>query len=199
MSVHMATAKKLDTGQAATYLLMFFVPLMLYYLTSALMNLLPVNRHALSKLLWSPPRPGLRGRSCSPRGPCKRNPRNWHLQTINRNSIVRSRRAIKQERLTWKWRAYLFPFLWKAYQVGCCVEWGLRSVIKWLHFLCLPHLAWTAHRTVALQANQPRRATARARFDLDSFAVGVNNHASCCMGNDKHDSRTSFLPVLPSE
>jgi hypothetical protein len=183
MSVHMATAKKLDTGQAATYLLVFLVPLMLYYLTSALMNLSPVDRRALSKLLWSPPRPGLRGRSCSPRGPHKRGPRNRHLRTINRNSIVRSRRAIKQERLMWKWR---FPFLWKAYQVGCCVEWGLRSVIKWLHFLCHPLSAWTAHRTVALQANQPRRATAQACFDSDSFAIGVDNHASRCMGNDKH-------------
>jgi hypothetical protein len=51
MSVHMATAKKMDTGHAATYLLVFLVPLMLYYLTSALMNLSPVNRRALSKLL----------------------------------------------------------------------------------------------------------------------------------------------------
>jgi hypothetical protein len=193
MSVHMATAKKLDTGQAATYLLVFLVPLMLYYLTSTLMNLSPINRHALSKLLWSPPRPGLQGRSCLPRGPRKRGPRNRHLQTIDRNSIVRSRWAIKQERLTWKWRAYLFPFLWKAYQVGCCVEWGLRSVIKWLHFLRHPLLAWMAHRTIALQANQPRRATARARFDSDSFAVGVDNHASRCMGNNKHQFKNLVL------
>jgi hypothetical protein len=79
----------------------------------------------------------------------------------------------------------LFPFLWKAYQVGCCVEWGLCSVIKWLHFLRQPLSAWTTHRTVALQANRPRRATAQARFDSDSFAVGLNNHAFCCMGNNK--------------
>ncbi len=84
-----------------------------------------------------------------------------------------------------KWRAYLFPFLWKAYQDGCCVEWCLCSVVKWLHVLRHPLLAWTARRTVALQANRPLRALARAHFDSDSFPVGVDNHASRCMGNNK--------------
>jgi hypothetical protein len=161
MSAHMATADNMDTGQAATYLLVFLLPLLLHYLISSLLHLSPVNRLALRKLLWSPPHPGLRGRSYSPRGPRKRGPRNRPMQTFDRNVIVRSRQINQQERGTKsKWRAYLFPFLWKAYPVGCCVEWCLRSIVKWLHVLRHPLLAWTARRTVALQANRPLRASA---------------------------------------
>jgi hypothetical protein len=62
MSVHMATADHMDTGQAATYLLVFLLPLLLHYLASTLLHLSPNDRRSLAKLLWSPPRPGLQGK-----------------------------------------------------------------------------------------------------------------------------------------
>jgi hypothetical protein len=161
MPAHMATADNMDTGQAATYLLVFLLPLLLQYLVSSLLHLSPVDQLALRKLLWSPPHPGLRGRSYSPWGPHKRGPCNQPMRTFDRNSIVRSRQINQQEQGTKsKRRAYRFPFLWKAYQVGCCVKWCLCSIVKWLHVLCHPLLAWTARCTVALQANCPLRASA---------------------------------------
>jgi hypothetical protein len=56
-----------------------------------------------------------------------------------------------------------------------------RSAIKWLNALRQPCRAVR----VALQANDPSACSNNIRFDNDSFAVGVNNHASHCMGNDK--------------
>ncbi len=82
------------------------------------------------------------------------NSRNWHLST------------------------YLFAAFWKAYQVGCCVEWLFRAIIK--------QLCWPGSICLALQAGCHPSATAtRPQFDSDSFAVGVDNHASCCMGNNR--------------
>ncbi len=127
----MAAADHMDTGQAATYLLVFLVPLLLHYLASTLLHLLPVDRRSLTKLLWSLPRPGLRGRSRLPPGPRKRGPRNRHLKTVDRKGIVRSRFDNKVQGMhMWWWRTYLFSSLWGAYRVGCCIKANLRFVVK---------------------------------------------------------------------
>jgi hypothetical protein len=76
-------------------------------------------------------------------------------------------------------------FLLKAYQVGCCVEVVLCTVVTWLHALPHPRQLIFLGRPLALQANHPCHATAQVQFDTDSFAVGVDNHASQCMGNNK--------------
>ncbi len=89
------------------------------------------------------------------------------------------------EQNKWHWGTHLSPFLWKAYQVGCCVEVVLRTVMTWLHALRHPGQLIFLGRSLALQANRPCHALAGARFNTDSFAVGVDNHASRCMGNDK--------------
>jgi hypothetical protein len=82
-----------------------------------------------------------------------------------------------------RWRTHLFPIFWRAFQVGCCVKVVLRSIVKWLRVLCHP-VSWWTTRHLALQAHRPRRVQC-TRFDSDSFAVGVDNQASHCMGNDK--------------
>ena len=81
-----------------------------------------------------------------------------------------------------RWHTYLFAALWLTFQVGCCVEAMLRTAIKWVHAL-----RWPAPHKIrlALQANRHPALANNVRFDSDSFAVGINNHASRCMGNDK--------------
>jgi len=57
-----------------------------------------------------------------------------------------------------------------------------RTAIKWVHALCWP----APHKIrLALQANHHPALANDVRFDSDSFAVGVDNHASRCMGNNK--------------
>jgi hypothetical protein len=81
-----------------------------------------------------------------------------------------------------RWHTYLFATLWLTFQVGCCVEAMLRTAIKWVNAL-----RWLAPHKIrlALQANRHPALATNVCFDSDSFAVGVDNHASRCMGNDK--------------
>jgi hypothetical protein len=81
-----------------------------------------------------------------------------------------------------RWHTYLFAALWLTFQVGCCVEAMLRTAIKWVHALRWPE---PLKIRLALQANRHPALANGVRFDSDSFAVGVDNHASRCMGNDK--------------
>jgi hypothetical protein len=50
----MAIADKVNLTNTPTYLFFFATPLILFYLTSILTSLLPVNRCALAKLLITP-------------------------------------------------------------------------------------------------------------------------------------------------
>jgi hypothetical protein len=54
MLVHMAIADKVDTINLPTYLFLFITPLLLFYLTSTITRLSPVNRRILAKLLITP-------------------------------------------------------------------------------------------------------------------------------------------------
>jgi hypothetical protein len=85
----------------------------------------------------------------------------------------------------WRWHTYLFSSLWGAYRVGCCVEANLQFIVNWLRAIRHPGRLLFSGRHLALQANRSRRASACARFDTNSFAIGIDNHASCCMGNDR--------------
>jgi hypothetical protein len=185
LSVHMAIANDMDIGQMLTYLLMFLLPLLLHYLVSALLHLSPVDRCALGKLLWSPDRPGLRGRSRLPSCPHGRGPHNRPLQSCDRQHVMSIQRKARCEQNKWRWGTHLSPFLWKAYQVGCCIKVVLRTVVMWLHALCHLRQLIFLGCPLILQANHPCHALARAQFDTDLFAVGVDNHASRCMGNNK--------------
>jgi len=81
-----------------------------------------------------------------------------------------------------RWHTYLFAALWLTFQVGCCVEAMLRTAIKWVHALRWPD---PLKIRLALQANCHLALANDLRFDSNSFAIGVDNHASRCMGNNK--------------
>jgi hypothetical protein len=84
----------------------------------------------------------------------------------------------KENSRNWHFSTYLFADLWKAYQVGCCLEWLFRAIIK--------QLCWPGSILLALQAGRRPSATAACgQFDSNSFAVSVNNHTSHCMGNNR--------------
>ncbi len=154
LSVHKAITDDIDTGQMLTYILiMFLLPLLLHYLFSTLQHLSPVNRHALGKLLWSPACPGLWGRSCSASRPRGRGPRNRPLQSCNRQHVMSIRQKARFEQNKWHWRTHLSPFLWKAYQVGCCIKVVLHAVVMWLHALRHSGQLIFLGRPLTLQAN----------------------------------------------
>jgi hypothetical protein len=75
---------------------------------------------------------------------------------------------------------YLWPLLWKLFQAGCCVERSLRKWLKWIHQAGSP----ARHKATHL-AFQAEVSGAQVRFDMDSIPIGIDNHASQCMANNK--------------
>jgi hypothetical protein len=137
--MHMAIVTNMDTGQFPTYLFLFIIPPLIFYLVSAVIHLSPINRCLLTKLLLSMPRtPGLQGRSCSPPHSHGRGPWNRHLRSHNRQRIVSVREFVKSQDQKLSWRTYLFTALWFSFRVGCCVKAILRTAIKWMHAVCWP-------------------------------------------------------------
>ena len=89
--MHMAIAQEVDTFNLATYLLIFITPLILFYLTSSVTRLSPVDRRILAKHLLTPSPPGLRGRSQRlPPCPRGRGPRNRPLCTRDKKMLSES-------------------------------------------------------------------------------------------------------------
>ena len=165
MSAHMATAPHKDTGQFMAHLFVSILPLFIHYLVSYLLKLSPVDRYDVAKLFWSPPPPGLQKRSRPPNH-ANRGPRRRPAHTIDCTNIVSARIEAIKTRKHGRWRSYLFPVLWRAYQVGCCVEVVLQWIVKWLRILRHPVRWWTM-RHLALQADRPRCAL-QTRFDSGS-------------------------------
>ncbi len=75
-------------------------------------------------------------------------------------------------------RIYLLPAAFAAFRVGCHIESFVR------HFTGPPIRDPTclAHQSKATLQLAPRPV----RFDLDSYPIGVDNHASRCMANAPH-------------
>ena len=172
----------MNTAHLPTYLIVFIIPLILFYLASSVTRLSPVDRRTLAKLLLTPSPPGLQGRSrCLPPRPRGRGPKNQPMRTWDKKRVVSVRHYVQAKEKTIKWMAYLFSLLWTSFKVGCCVEVVFHSILKWLHTLPWPR------RTVrvALQASRHPALANDVRFDSNSFAVSIDNHASHCMGNDK--------------
>ena len=87
--MHMAIADKVDLINTPTYLFFFATPLILFYLTSTLTSLSPVDRRILAKLLITPRPPGLRGRSRRlPPRPRGLSPRNRPWRTRDKAHVV---------------------------------------------------------------------------------------------------------------
>jgi hypothetical protein len=179
--MHMAIVTDMDTGQFPTYLFLFIIPPLIFYLVSAVTHLSPINCCSLAKLLvWTPRPPGLRGRSHSPPRPRGQGPQNWHLRLHDRQRIVSVREFVKSQDQKSSWQTYLFTALWFSFRVGCCVEAALRTTINWMHAIHRPS-------TLVRLAFQAQRSLPRDDiwFDSDLFTIGVDNHASRCMGNNK--------------
>jgi hypothetical protein len=78
------------------------------------------------------------------------------------------------------WPTYLWPLLWKLFQVGCGVKHSLRKWLKWIH-----QAGSSARHKATCLAFQAEASGARVHFDMDSIPIGVDIHASQCMANDK--------------
>jgi hypothetical protein len=177
----MAIVNDMDTGQLPTYLFLVPIPPLIFYLVSAVTHLSPINRCSLAKILmWTPCPPGLRGRSHSPPCPRGQGPRNRHLRSHDTQRIVSVQEFVKSQDLKSSWWTYLFTALWFSFRVGCCVEAVLGTAIKWVHAVRWPS-------TLVRLAFQAQRSSPRndVWFNSNLFAIGVDNHASRCMGNDK--------------
>ncbi len=181
--VHMAIADKVDAINLPTYLFVFITPLLLFYLTSTITCLLPVDRRILAKLLITPRPPGLRGGGLDASrralagvapgiGHCAHKTRDMSSVFV---ALLKHKNAKSSGRLTSS------PSFGPPSGLVVVSSPAYRSAIKWLHALCRPCQAVR----VALQANGRLACSNNIRFNSDSFAVGVNNHASRCMGNDK--------------
>ncbi len=134
--VHMAIADNVDTLNLPIYLFVYITPLLLFYITSTINRLSPVDRRILAKLLITSRLPSLRGRSRRlPPRPRGRGPRNWSLRTQDKRHVVSVRHLFQAQEQKIKWKTYLFSFLWTTFRFGCCVEVAYRSAIKWLHAL----------------------------------------------------------------
>jgi hypothetical protein len=82
-----------------------------------------------------------------------------------------------------KAKTYLWALAWIIFKDGCCIEYAIRLCLKqWRRLL---HL--TKHQSIrlAFQADK-RRSDPYVCFDSDSIPVGVDNHASGCLAQDKH-------------
>jgi hypothetical protein len=102
------------------------------------------------------------------------------LRLHDRQKIVSVREFVKIQDQKLSWWTYLFTTLWFSFWVGCCIKAILRTALKWMHAIRRPS-------TLVRLAFQAQRLLPRddVQFDSNLFAVGVNNHASRCMGNNK--------------
>ncbi len=159
-----------DTGQAIiTYILLLTNPIFVYHLSSMLMPTSPQEAHTLARVFFQ--HPNIHGSSFQRRLPHK------HWKKIKRKLRVRMRMSDNKHT---PWPTYLWPLLWKLFQAGCCVEHSLRKWLKWIRQAGSP----ARHKATCL-AFQAEDSGARVRFDTDSIPIGVDNHASRCMANDK--------------
>jgi hypothetical protein len=93
-----------------------------------------------------------------------------HWRKIKRKPRVRMRMSNNAHV---PWPTYLWPLLWKLFQVGCRVECSLR---KWLKWICQADSS--ARHKATCVAFQAEDSGARVHFNMDSIPIGILNHAS---------------------
>jgi hypothetical protein len=160
-------ARPLDTGQEfATDLLFLLIPIMIYQLVFLAIPKDPMLLRILAKTLVKMTAWRLRGHPHIVRPKktkCFKKPR----KKLEDQEI--------QDMTIKKLPSYLVPAFFAAIKVGCRIEAYLRKFMR-----PLQRAPWF----MALQSaflNNPV-----VRFDLDSFSIGINNHASRCMANAPH-------------
>jgi hypothetical protein len=156
-------AGPLDTGQEIfTYLFLNILP---FFIFTLLHLAYPTKTLATTIAKTAPWR--LRGK-----------PRAIRRTRIKRYKIPVSNNQVNDKTSGATIRTYLFPALFAAYKVGCCVEIFLRRFYGppiWDH----SHLAFQSEMTL-------QSASSPVRFDSDSYPIGVDSHASRCMVNKAH-------------
>jgi len=162
----------LDTGQQiATHLLFNIIPLLIYHLVHLVLPEDPMSFRFLAKTIVQTSAWGLRGHprdARSKRFKCFKKPKKIMVSEAIQDKTIK-------QTITKKLPSYLVPALVVAFKVGCCIE------IKLRRFLCpIQRAPWF----LALQGaflDDPA-----VQFDLDSFSIGIDNHASRCMANAPH-------------
>ncbi len=145
------------------YLFIFF-PLII--IISLMHSVIPTNpksrRFLMAMILWGTPWPlrGHWGPICC-RRKVKMNINNWNSATTT---------------MTRHWlRAHLFALTMASLKIGCQVELSLRR-LRQSNLFCFHALAGIKGDSISSQGH----------FDLDSFPIRINNHASYCMANSPH-------------
>ena len=161
-------AGPLDTGQEiATYLLLHFIPLLIYHLLYLVLPQDPTSFHFLAKTIAQTSAWHLRGH---PRGA-----RPKIVKCFKKPKKKLVSKEIQDKTITKKLPTYLVPSLFAVFKVGCCVENKIRRFLRPLQ---------RAPRLLALQSAYLTNPA--VRFDSDSFFIGIDNHASRCMANAPH-------------
>jgi hypothetical protein len=160
-------AGPLDTGQEfATYLLFLLILIMIYQLVFLANPEDHMLLRILAKTLVKTTAWCLRGHPCivcPKKTKCFKKPR----KKLEDQQI--------QDRTIKKLPSYLVPAFFAAIKVGCRIE----------AYLCKSmHPLQRAPRFLALQSAFLDNPV--VRFDLDSFSIGIDNHALQCMANALH-------------
>ena len=146
-------AGPLDTGQEiATYLLLHFIPLLVYHLLYLVLPQDPTSFRFLAKTIAHP-------RGARPkRVKCFKKPKKKLVS-----------KEIQDKTITKKLPTYLVPSLFAAFKVGCCIENKIRRFLRPLQ---------RAPRLLALQSAFITNPA--VRFDSDSFFIGITtmHHAA---------------------
>jgi hypothetical protein len=137
----------------------------------------------------------------------------WYKARMKRKKKKKFRKPPPLYHLTWKYKLFklTLAFIVCSLKVGCCVErlvgssfwflhycfWYLRRDIvstacktsKYLH-LHLPlftklYSSYPIGNFVAYQSDSEANPPVRARFDTDSFRIGVDTLASCTMSGNR--------------
>ena len=165
----------IDTGQAYTYLALIIFPFIIGRIVQ-LLRLFKPRDQAETDLLFA-----LFSRElAAPRWPFR-----------GRHPRVKFRKVKHKPVHAWnagddgnkpKAKTYLWALAWIIFKVGCCVEYVIRLCLKrWCRLL---HL--TKHQSIRLAFLADKgRGDPHVRFDSDSIPVGVDNHASRCLAQDK--------------
>jgi hypothetical protein len=81
-----------------------------------------------------------------------------------------------------KLRTYLVPIAVSTFKVGCCVEGQLRELLASHCLRELPSFTQPTFTTLSSVADHTRTA----RFDSNSYPIGIDTHALRCMVNASH-------------
>ena len=97
-----------------------------------------------------------------------------------------SSRQVANDATNSRVRTYLLPFAWTTFRLGCRVESMLRTLClkRWRYLPCIskPHRSRAIR--LALRADEGGHSS-RIRFDSDSIPIGIDNHASRCLANER--------------